>query len=128
MKHLFIPFEIAKQLKDKGFNEPCFRCYDNEGYLTTQHDSHIAVYGKHYNDDKREIYSAPIFQQAIDWFREKHNLHITLKHHTTSQTYGFVISGKYKGLIDPEIVNETFSKHTYYEALNQAITEVLKLI
>ena len=29
MKHLFVPYEIAKQLKEKGFNEPCLAYYQH---------------------------------------------------------------------------------------------------
>ena len=75
MKDLFVPYDIALLAKEKGFKEECFRIYAN--YYT---DNTIALIE---DPDKGELYpsynwvnkiAAPLYQQLVDWFREKHNL------------------------------------------------------
>lgn len=58
MRHLFVPYEIALQLKEKGFNEDCFGCYYKDKTFAYHPDSDVYV-------------DAPLYQQVIDWFREK---------------------------------------------------------
>jgi hypothetical protein len=70
MKKEFIPYEQALDLKELGFDEPCFGYYDvDEGYSIG--------YAFCYSD--RELqpqigYSAPLYQQAFRWFREKYQI------------------------------------------------------
>lgn len=35
MNHLFVPYELAVKLKEKGFNEPCLAIFTNEGFRMT---------------------------------------------------------------------------------------------
>ena len=67
MKKEFIPYKQALALKELGFTEECLGVYllDN-----------LSLYIK---DDKLKFYngdyiSAPLYQQAFRWFREKYNL------------------------------------------------------
>ncbi len=74
MKHLFVPYEIALQLKEKGFDEPCFGIWMERGaifdilYVARQEDAWMA------NENNGIL--APLYQQVIDWFREKHSIDI----------------------------------------------------
>ena len=74
MKHLFVPYEIALQLKEKGFREECFAYYqDNllEFSSPTFHQKHknsIDNIGTvHWNMEDIDDVSAPLYQQVIDW-------------------------------------------------------------
>lgn len=69
-----------------------------------------------------------IYQQLIDWFIEKHNLHITLKHRPHNQHYGYVITDKWDDKTRGVIINDFFSHLTKKESLNKAIEETFKLI
>ncbi len=76
MKNEFIPYELSLELKQIGFDEPCFGDYykfdNNDIHLDTDDDRHRII-----TDNKDEVIieiSAPLFQQAFRYFREKYNL------------------------------------------------------
>lgn len=124
MKHLFVPYEIALKLKEKGFDEPCFGMYI-QGIL-------------HYKlpEGQTILLQAPLYQQVIDWFREKHNLHFEIKveDYVSEPTYYWSIFGRYKDMSLIRCLMNSGDKFSqdkfksYYEALNKAIEEALKLI
>ena len=58
----FVPYELSLKLKNIGFNEPCFGGWDDDKIW-------------YYHPDSDIIVDAPLWQQAFDWFREKHSLH-----------------------------------------------------
>lgn len=80
MNELFVPYEIAKQLKEIGFDEPCFAGYQinhlNEYNLYYKGSGskaitpHANVYGK-YCHQNNHVVKAPLYQQVFDWFRDK---------------------------------------------------------
>lgn len=137
MKNLFIPYAIAKLLKDKGFDDECFNAYyekKNPFYINdemlvyqikpnTKHNFFVSSISN-YNEGQyeRAYISAPLYQQVVDWFREKHNIHIGI--------------GLYYDGYDIDVRNFNNDTHfetqhevlEYYEALNKAIGEALKLI
>ena len=70
MEKEFIPYEQALALKELGFDEPCFGHYSN-GEL---------VYSNHTNNTMQRFrYSAPLYQQAFRWFREKYSIQSTIE-------------------------------------------------
>lgn len=122
MKHLFVPYELALKLKEKGFDEKCFGFYRDEGNLQFWN----ITYNCRSNSDCVKIYdsddgfgcTSPLYQQVIDWFREKHNIFIWVEK-GDSFFHAFIkIKNK----------KERIPSSTYYEALNKAIEEALKLI
>ena len=80
MSEDYVSFEIAKLLKEKGFDEPC-DMYINEIFPTVI--TKYSDYGfKYKNSDKEnsvvKIYSAPTIQMAMKWLREVYNLFIQI--------------------------------------------------
>ena len=77
MEKLFIPYELALKLKEEGFNEECFGVFEKE---TNKFKFHEPIKnekcGGWYSSNQC---SAPIFDQAFDWFRDKHNWHISIQ-------------------------------------------------
>jgi len=61
MKTQFLPQEIALELKELGFDEPCCAYYDGAGYVMIKEMVHCVI-------------SAPTFAQAFRFFREKYGL------------------------------------------------------
>lgn len=129
MKHLFVPYEIALQLKEKGFNEGCLAFYKDKSleFVCQDNDEEIFCFNK--TIDKRfpwtpisHITTAPLFQQIIDWFREKYNIDI---HHVivAGMHYGYCLFKNRK-----RINKEQGFFISPKEALHQAIEEALKLI
>jgi len=59
----YVSFEVAKLLKEKGFDERCYKKYNSNGDLF---DSTEFTYGP----------KAPTIQMAMKWLREIYDLHI----------------------------------------------------
>ena len=116
MKNLFVSYEIAILLKEKGFNEPCFAWYYlPEGNLMGL-GSQEALKFKN-KGSKKHFCSAPLYQQVVDWFREKHLIKFIESEQFIPSEYN-VWSIKQAG---------SFKKYGEW-TLNEAIEEALKLI
>jgi hypothetical protein len=72
----FIPYEIALELKELGFDEPCMGYRDGTGYVMIGETPHCVI-------------SAPTYSQAFRWFREKYRLTGLVEIGT--QEYSFLI-------------------------------------
>jgi len=71
MNKEFVPYELALELKQLGFDEPCFAFYDESLYFPNNENQ----YGTFCNQKlDASSCSAPTYSQAFRWFREKHNL------------------------------------------------------
>lgn len=84
MNSQFIPAEQARELKELGFNEECFCTYHN-GELSRNPSHRIdakPIQGEPYtwknNLVHNSVICAPLWQQAFDWFSNKHNLPVCL--------------------------------------------------
>ena len=74
----FCSLDVAKLLKEKGFDVPCNACW----YLTIVEKKpsiHVSYYVYDYNGDdeyrRNELpLSAPTYQMVMKWLREVHNL------------------------------------------------------
>ena len=75
MEKEFIPYEQALALKELGFDEPClaqYRKYDvGEATLDIGFSKNKIIMQFH---KLSKFCSAPLYQQAFRWFREKYNL------------------------------------------------------
>lgn len=71
MNKEFVTIEIAKELRNIGFVEPCITCYDGSDMLSTYSTVFKPL---NYNVGGATTTSAPLYQQVFRWFREKHNL------------------------------------------------------
>ena len=71
----FVPYEIALKFKELGFDEPCFGWYlpeiVNKGNISTVI---LGSYMTKWNKFGDRL-SAPLYQQAFRWFREKYGLY-----------------------------------------------------
>lgn len=70
----FVPFEIAKKLREKGFNEKTFGFYLFPIKLPQYPITYIT---KNYNK-KDNFYSAPTISQVLKWLREEKNIVIMI--------------------------------------------------
>ena len=74
MSKEFIPYEEALALKELGFKMPCFSIYysKDKSFSWQHHIDHLnnepALESGEFN------ISAPLYQQAFKWFREKYKL------------------------------------------------------
>ena len=67
MEKEFAPYKLALAMKELGFDEKCFSFYWNDGEF---HKGISAAF----NYNKLNEISAPLYQQAFRWFREKYIL------------------------------------------------------
>lgn len=94
----YVSFETAKLLKEKGFSEWCFKCYgvavlhngadisfDEECELKDEgRENEIEYveggglydYGCNNRDKDAKVWAAPTLWVAMNWLREKYNVHI----------------------------------------------------
>ena len=66
----YVSFEIAKLLKEKGFDEiKCNTCYKWNGNFCNNRKSMSGI-------DNEICYQAPTLQMAMKWLRKMYDLHI----------------------------------------------------
>lgn len=68
----YVSYEIAKLLKEKGFNEPCFYYYKDKVLM-------FSPILKGRNSYQTDTYSAPTHQMAMKWLRKKYNIYISIQ-------------------------------------------------
>ena len=73
MQEQFVTYEIALKLKELGFDEECLKLWEHTEFYT------VLVSPREYKKVISERFiKAPLWQQVIDWFREKHNMSILI--------------------------------------------------
>ena len=125
MKHLFMPYELALQLKEKGFDEPCLAYWST--YNKSIPELVINEQSKGNWSLKEDYCTAPLYQQVIDWFETK-GIYISIN----TACYSVPIWSDWcVQRIEPytEVFSEQDESYeNKYEALNKAIEEALKHI
>jgi hypothetical protein len=85
----FIPYEQALELKELGFDEPCFGYYDIK-------DNNLQLFSDNLQDascnsdlkyDDFKHCTAPLYQQVFRWFREKYSLNHEISYAGKSGQY-----------------------------------------
>lgn len=70
MNKEYVPYEIALELNELGFDEPCSGWWLS--VITFAGESILPVY--EHKPAGSGVLNAPTFSQAFRWFREKHNI------------------------------------------------------
>ena len=82
----FVPFEIAKKLKEKGFREKCmWHYYDDTKDIYKSSSPQCYNYGGNTSD-------APTISQVLKWLRDEKYIHIIIDFFTyidTNKTYWY---------------------------------------
>jgi hypothetical protein len=123
MNKEFIPYELALELKQLGFDEPCLAYY-KDGKITGVNKWDREDWGFHVITNKEvtsvtsEIVIAPTYSQAFRWFREKHNCHHTIN-----------LNKKYVGIAYSSVVNFSIDEfNTYEEAELACLVKLIELV
>ena len=111
----YVSFEVAKLLKEKGFDERCRNSYNLEGkfYVHTQWHYPITTMG----------YVAPTHQMAMKWLREVHGIFIAINNDDLDfnwQCYDLI---NRDSTLDPKILSESYAGYKAYE---EAVEAALK--
>ena len=114
----YVSFEVAKLLKEKGFNEPIWTRYE---------DDNEVIFGDKYdwNNSPMGQISAPTLQMAMKWLREVHNICITI-YPDKENGYEAVL---YNIKDDVEIILQSFGiygSHIFEDSYEEAVEAALK--
>ena len=122
MEKQFVTYAIALALKELGFNEPCLAevFVDNSISLTRPYKN---------SEAEGTIILVPLWQQAMDWFREEHNLHITflLGHDLINIWYDYHIM-EIENSFDYTPIFSSENGMSYEEAREQSILKTLEIL
>lgn len=141
MENLFVPFILAMLAKEKGFDYKTIYAWCEKGGWNTytrqrEEITHVLRTngnpfgnyneGKNWNvkyerNKNKIVCSAPMYQQLVDWFREKHSIIIS---HDSLSTYGFSIDNPSK----PGFFRIYISNFDYYRAFQDALMHAFTLI
>ena len=80
----YVSYEVAKLLKEKGFDEHCQKCY----YISTK--SIEDVHNGRNTTLLSFFISCPTLQMAMKWLRIEHNIHIEPHIVKTKYSYGYM--------------------------------------
>ena len=138
VKEDYVSFEIAKLLKEKGFDTLCTvwyaeytSQYNNDTYNVIQYDDH-----NRFEKGYKFLFYVPTLQMAMKWLREVHNINISVGPHSYREgkpfDYEFVYWNgvKYHTPYDEkhptyhELFGKTWKKHE--EAVEAAIKYCLE--
>jgi len=124
MEKEFIRYEQALALKELGFDEPCFGFYDESLYFPNNENQ----YGTFCNQilDTSSC-SAPTYQQAFRWFREKHDkygvVNIDLSNNLKDKIFVYMVEDKLGYIID-----RSEEYNTYEEAELDCLKKLIEIV
>lgn len=126
----YISLEVAKLLKEKGYDEPCLTAYDKAGNIGSQYT--VINWNKEYD----WAISRPTLYQAQKWLREKHNCYIQVTHEAYKTGINYLVQVLFYEPNDDDcwsnkstgVYGDNAEFNTYEEALNFGILEALKRI
>ena len=133
MENEFIPHEQALALKELGFNEPCFATFykkklsqypnsreEETGFNATPFE---VVKNSEVAGLIADTISAPLYQQAFRWFREKYKLHSYI---IDSKSYNWYFN--IDDMIKDDVISEVLYFNTYEEAESACLRKLIEII
>ena len=122
VESLFCPYEQALELKELGFDEPCFAFYglSRDDYKTIR----LSIFQNLKTDYLPDVHhldvtcDAPLFQQALRFLREKYGLHYIICKNIQMDGYG------YREVILSSYMEE--NENTIFKTYEEARLECLK--
>ena len=134
-EEFLVPVEIAKELKEIGFDKPCFFSFNEKviGEIPlsfgkflikcNNHEAHLD--GVIYGDKKvTDSYPIPTYEQVFAWFREKGVFHsITI---VEDLIEGNIFFDSEIRNTDADIVT-MFTRDTYEEAREELLKRLIKI-
>ena len=128
MNNEFIPYEQALALKELRFDEPCFGYYYtlNGKDWKFADDKQYDSLDEFYNIGSMFTISAPLYQQAFRWFREKYRL-FGYSYPNDYQKYGYRIV-LVKNPENQELVYDWGTKDAPEEAELVCLKKLIELV
>jgi hypothetical protein len=96
MEKEFVDYTEALELKELGFDEPCFGYYNSNGEFKTKQDEY-ELYLICNSKWISPACSAPTWQSAFRFFREKYDLHYAILFCNSKKSYDFIYGERIEG-------------------------------
>ena len=130
----FVPYQPSLDMKELGFDEPCFGRYNPDNDLIV---SHTETYNndRYRTDFRKTLFTqAPTFSQCFRWIREKHNLmfqifylrngnHAVIIHRTTPEYMDLVDQVRSSSCVD-----EVVDCYSYEEAELECLIKLIEIV
>ena len=117
LEKLFVPYDLGVKILEKGFDEEFVSHMVYIEKLPKKPDPPTITYAN--------LFFAPMYQQVIDWFREKHKLVIDVG---LSGDEECKFAGRIYDSFFPHMTKGRTGESDYYDTLEKIIYEALKLI
>jgi arylsulfatase A-like enzyme len=141
MNKEFVPYTLALKLKELGFDEGClakwmldtvgdtiphFRYnYESEGVWFKHNSKDVSNLNGTKHGIKHFLWSAPLWQQAFEWMREKHELVVDWNH-SQYDNAGSYIGVSIKNIHLEETIVGVYK--SYEEAQEACLTKLLEIV
>ena len=130
----YVSFEIAKLLKEKGFDEPVLFTINREGFQ--QYPTNLEFEYLHNSEVSVDEYACPTLQMAMKWLREAHHLFIGCEPRLSFTDFYWITANIYRvrkksSLYHTEDIDDYHcvaccDSHSYEEACEAAIKYCLE--
>jgi hypothetical protein len=123
----FVNYEIALQMKELGFNEPCFKAYTEE-YKQLISNIHYHTNTSIKNVLPTKPFTAPTYSQCFRFFREKYGIE-GFVHKSIEGNYYFVIKriGNNESNMYEFTKNTPKNFNTYEESEQACLIKLIEL-
>jgi len=127
----FVPYQQSVDMKELGFDEPCFGFYNYKGEIRryTNFDGELNDFQTLKNSEitlgELSFCTLPTYSQAFRWFRENYKLHQNIEQHCGEKFYFNI-----KDMVHPRRWDEYSAKilETFNESDSQEKAELECLI
>lgn len=135
MKEQLISFKTAKLAKEKGFDEPCYDCYNphgmqfSNGWCEYIHDNDIEIPFDNKGIKEKDVL-APTQSLLQKWLREKHKIAVMIFLGVGAK-YGYTINNLSAMDIFEDVRTRSYHNpdfDSYENALEEGLLNTLKLI
>lgn len=116
----FVSYELAKELKELGFIEPCLAFYNKVKNLNIA----ITTEGFVVIDKHPFLLPAPLYQQVFRWFRNEHNLFSLIDVVMDFSCFGAIIIKKG----EEEILYRVIELETYEQTQDVCVGKMIELV
>jgi hypothetical protein len=121
----FVPYQEALELKQLGFDEPCFGWFASDRTLVKE------------VTEKTDFTLAPTYSQAFRWFREKYDVHYSIDRECSQHDHKWGYNWSLYNYTD--IFDEYLTSHpdapagewvyeTYEEAELACLQQLIKIV
>ena len=79
IEEAYVKYDVANLLKEKGFDETCYACYEYFKSSITMYSGWPFEYKGEVVHNSKDVVKCPTQQMAMRWLREVHNIDIDCK-------------------------------------------------